>query len=182
MAESNSLIVSGGIQEPKKANDIYNFRALNIDGEMVDLAKYKGHVCIIVNVASKWGKTAVNYEQLQKLQNEFSDADKGGLRILGFPCNQFGSQEPGTNEEIKKFAENKGATFDMFAKIDVNGSHEHPLYTYLKNKQHGTLTNAIKWNFTKFVINKEGVAVARFGPTDDPIPKVEKEVKKLMGI
>ena len=113
------------------------------------------------------------------MYNNYSSDGNGGLRILAFPCNQFGSQEPGTNAEIKKFAEDHGAKFDMFEKINVNGSSEHPLYTFLKDKQHGTLTNAIKWNFTKFVIDKEGVPVARFGPTDDPIPKVEEKVKSL---
>jgi len=121
----------------------------------------------------------VNYTQLQQIYEKLSES--GGLRILGFPCNQFGGQEPGTNEEIKEFAKTKfGVTFDMFSKIKVNGSDEHPLYTYLKAAQPGTLLNAIKWNFTKFVINKEGVAVARFGPTDDPVPKVEKKVEELL--
>jgi len=121
----------------------------------------------------------VNYTQLQQMYEKLSES--GGLRILGFPCNQFGGQEPGTNEEIKEFAKTKfGVTFDMFSKIKVNGAEEHPLYTYLKAAQPGMLVNAIKWNFTKFVINKEGVAVARFGPTDDPIPKVEKKVEELL--
>ncbi len=112
----------------------------------------------------------------------YSSDDGGGLRILAFPCNQFAGQEPGTEEEIKAFAAEKGAKFDFFSKIDVNGSNEHPLYGYLKNKQSGFLVNAIKWNFTKFVIDKNGVATARFAPTDDPIPKVEDAVKKLMGV
>jgi len=105
-----------------------------------------------------------------------------GLKILAFPCNQFGGQEPGTNAEIKKFAEERGVKFDMFAKVDVNGSKEHPLFTYLKHKQSGFMVNAIKWNFSKFVVDQQGVAVARFGPTDDPIPKVEKKIEELMGL
>ncbi len=112
----------------------------------------------------------------------YSADGSGGLKILAFPCNQFGGQEPGSNAEIKEFALAKGAKFDLFAKIDVNGSKEHPLFTYLKNKQSGFLVNAIKWNFTKFTVNKDGVPTARFAPTDDPIPKVENEVKKLMGV
>ncbi len=106
------------------------------------------------------------------------------MRILAFPCNQFGGQEPGTEAEIKQFAIDRGAKvdgggFDMFSKIDVNGKNAHPMWEYLKSKQGGTLGNFIKWNFTKFVVNKEGIPVARFGPTDDPIPKVEDAVKKL---
>jgi len=165
--------------DPTKASSIYEFSAKTIDGEEVSLDKYKGRVCIVVNVASKWGKTKVNYTQLVEMHEKYSSED-GGLAILGFPCNQFGGQEPGTNEEIKAFADGYGVKFDMFEKIDVNGSDAHPLWKYLKAKQGGMLIDAIKWNFTKFVVNKEGIPVARFGPTDDPIPKVEKEVQKLL--
>jgi len=162
---------------PKKANSIYEFSAVDIDGNEVSLEKYKGHVCIIVNVASKWGKTDVNYKQLVDMYQRYSEA--AGLRILGFPCNQFGGQEPGTEAEIKEFAMGKyNVTFDMFSKINVNGGDTHPLWAYLKDKQGGFLMNAIKWNFTKFVVDKEGQPTARFGPTDDPIPKVEDECKK----
>lgn len=114
----------------------------------------------------------MNYTQLVQLYNKYSEAE--GLRILAFPCNQFGSQEPGTNAEIKQFASKYGVRFDMFSKIDVNGRNEHPLWTYLKSKQGGIMGNFIKWNFTKFVIDKHGQPVARFGPQDDPIPKVEQ--------
>jgi len=155
---------------------IYEFSATDIDGTEVSMEKYKGHVCIIVNVASKWGKTDVNYRQLVELYNKYSEAD--GLRILGFPCNQFGGQEPGSEPEIKEFVAKYNVTFDMFSKINVNGGSAHPLWAYLKEKQGGFLMNAIKWNFTKFVVDKEGQPVARFGPTDDPIPKVEEEIKK----
>jgi len=165
--------------DPTKASSIYEFSAKTIDGEDVSLDKYKGKVCIIVNVASKWGKTKVNYTQLVEMYEKYVSED-GGLAILGFPCNQFGGQEPGTNDEIKAFADGYGVKFDMFEKIDVNGSDAHPLFKYLKAKQGGMLIDAIKWNFTKFVVNKEGIPVARFGPTDDPVPKVEKEVQKLL--
>jgi len=100
------------------------------------------------------------------------------LAILAFPCNQFGSQEPGTNMEIKKFADGYGVEFDMFEKINVNGGEAHPLWVFLKDKQGGLLGSGIKWNFTKFVVDSEGNPVARFGPMDDPIPKVESEIKK----
>ena len=109
----------------------------------------------------------------------FQHSEADGLRILAFPCNQFGSQEPGTNEEIKAFAGKYGVEFDMFDKIDVNGGNAHPLFDYLKSKQGGTLGNFIKWNFTKFVINKEGQPVGRFSPTDDPIPKVLEKCTSL---
>ena len=102
------------------------------------------------------------------------------MAILAFPCNQFGSQEPGSNSEIKQFAEGYGVKFDMFEKIDVNGGKAHPLWVYLKEKQGGPLGSAIKWNFTKFVVDKSGVPVARLGPMDDPIPKVEKEIEKYL--
>ena len=123
-------------------------------------------------------------------------SEAAGLRILGFPCNQFGGQEPGTEAEIKEFATGKyNVTFDMFSKINVNGGDTHPLWVYLKvrnyqgsdsidnqldfqAKQGGFLMDAIKWNFTKFVVDKDGQPVARFGPTDDPVPKVEEECKK----
>ena len=166
---------------PKKAANIYQFNAYNIDGELVDLSVYKGQVCLIINVASKWGKTDASYRQLKELFDKYSSDENGGLKILAFPCNQFGHQEPGTNEEIKKFAQEKyGAKYDLFAKIDVNFSKEHPLYTYLKAKQGGTLVNAIKWNFSKFVVDREGVAVARFSPGDDLIPTVEECLKKYL--
>jgi len=165
------------MEDPTKAASIYDFSAVDIHGNQIKLDKYRGHVCIIVNVASRWGKTDVNYKQLVEIYSKYSEA--AGLRILAFPCNQFGGQEPGTDLEIKKFAEDRyNVTFDMFSKINVNGGEAHPLWVYLKNKQQGFLMNAIKWNFTKFVIDKEGQAVARFGPMDDPIPVVEDEIKK----
>jgi len=122
--------------------------------------------------------TPTNYRQLVQLYDQYSEK---GLAILGFPCNQFGGQEPGTPDEIKAFVAGYNVKFDMFAKIKVNGSESDPLWAYLKSKQGGMLGNFIKWNFTKFVVDKEGQPVARFGPKDDPIPAVEKEVKKLLG-
>lgn len=150
----------------KKAASIYEFKADDIDGNEVSLEKYKGHVCVIVNVASKWGMTDKNYTELQALHEEY--AESRGLRILAFPCNQFGSQEPGTNEDIKKFAEGYHVQFDMFAKIDVNKDSAHPLWKYLKSKQGGTLGNFIKWNFSKFLIDKDGQPVKRYSPQTAP--------------
>ena len=167
--------------EASSPKSIYDFTAKNIDGNIVSLSKYAGHVCIIVNVASKWGKTDVNYKQLVALQQKYAEAE--GLRILAFPCNQFARQEPESNLEIQEFATNKGVLFDQgfdfFSKIDVNGSNAHPLWDYLKKNQTGTITNGIKWNFSKFVINKEGKPVARFSPLENPIPKIEECIKKL---
>ena len=118
-------------EDPKKAESIYVFSAKDIDGNEVSLEKYRGHVCIIVNVATNWAKTDVNYKQLVEMYEKYSEA--AGLRILAFPCNQFGGQEPGTEAEIKEFATGKyNVTFDMFSKIDVNGGDTHPLWVYLK--------------------------------------------------
>ncbi len=156
-----------GIMATDGPKDIYGFSVNDIDGNEVSLSKYRGHVALIVNVASKWGLTNKNYAQLQELHAKY--AESKGLRILAFPCNQFGGQEPGTNEEIKKFAEKKGAQFDLFAKIDVNGNSVDPLYKFMKKKQAGLLTNSIKWNFSKFLINKKGEPVKRYGPQTSPM-------------
>ena len=158
------------------SDSVYQYSVTGIDGEKISLEKYRGKVLIIVNVASKWGKTDVNYKQLVELFKKHSEAD--GLRILGFPCNQFGGQEPGTEREIKEFASKYGVKWDMTAKVDVNGGNADPLWAFLKEKQSGFLINAIKWNFTKFVVDKDGCPVARFSPMDDPMPTVENEIKK----
>jgi phospholipid-hydroperoxide glutathione peroxidase len=120
--------------------------------------------------------TKTNYEQLAELHKKLADK---GLRILAFPCNQFSSQEPGTNAEIKEFAKARGVEYDMFAKIDVNGETTHPLYKYLKTKQKGFLGNKIKWNFSKFLCDKEGQPVKRYAPTTGPLSCV-KDIEKLL--
>lgn len=163
-------------QSPDSSSTIYEFTVKDIDGNDLTLEKYKGHVCLIVNVASACGHTKVNYEQLVELHKQY--AESKGLRILAFPCNQFGSQEKGTNEKIKEFAKKKGVEFDMFAKIDVKGKNADPLYTFLINTlpkvTSGTETGRdVKWNFTKFIINKEGKPVERYHATTKPLNLVE---------
>lgn len=145
---------------------IYDFSVKNASGEEVSLEQYKGKNIIIVNVASKCGFTP-QYEGLEKIYKEGKDKD---LMILGFPCNQFGKQEPGSNEEIQGFCQlNYGVSFPVMAKIDVNGDDTHPLYKFLKTSQKGLLgSEAIKWNFTKFWVNKEGLPVKRYAPQDKP--------------
>jgi len=118
----------------------------------------------------------VNYKQLVSLYSKYQ---QDGLRILAFPCNQFGSQEPGTDAEVAEFAAGYNVTFDMFSKIKVNSDDAHPLWKFLKKKQGGTLGDFIKWNFTKFLIDRQGVPVARYGPNQDPI-SMEPELKKLL--
>ena len=126
---------------------------------------YKGQVVLVVNTASKCGLTP-QYEGLQSLYNDFSDQ---GLVILGFPCNQFGKQEPGDESQISEFCEiNYGVSFPMFGKIDVNGDHTHPVFKYLKDELPGMLGKNIKWNFTKFLIGKDGRPIKRFSPTTKP--------------
>ncbi|KAI9592209.1 glutathione peroxidase-like protein [Syncephalis fuscata] len=145
------------------SKNFYDFTALDIDGNEVSMEQYRGQVVLVVNVASKCVQLDQRYRER-------------GLRILCFPCNQFGSQELGTNEEIKEFAAGFGVEFDMFDKIDVNGSNAHPLYVYLKQKQKGFMFDAIKWNFTKFLINRNGEPVKRYAPNEEPfsIPEIER--------
>ncbi|XP_022900056.1 phospholipid hydroperoxide glutathione peroxidase-like [Onthophagus taurus] len=153
-------------QNPKEAKSIYEFNALDINGQAVSFEKYRGHVCIIVNVASQCGFTKNNYAELVELDELYGESK--GLKILGFPCNQFGGQEPGDSAEICSFVSKKNVKFDMYGKIDVNGGNTHPLWVYLKYKQGGTLGDFIKWNFTKFIIDKNGQPVERHGPSTNP--------------
>ncbi|HOT90613.1 MAG TPA: glutathione peroxidase [Anaerolineae bacterium] len=148
------------------AETIYDFTVTTIMGLPKSLADYKGKVLLIVNTASKCGFTP-QFEGLQALYEKYHDR---GFEILGFPCNQFMNQDPGTNEEIQNFCRvNYGVTFPMFAKIDVNGPHAHPLYEYLKQAAPGTLgLKAIKWNFTKFLVDAQGNVVKRFEPSVEP--------------
>lgn len=164
-----------GNKDYKSATSIYDFTANSIKGEEVDLSKYKGHVCLIVNVASKCGLTETNYRELNELYDKY--AESKGLRILAFPCNQFNGQEPGGSEEICSFTSRKNVKFDLFEKIDVNGDNSHPLWKYLKKEKGGTLGDFIKWNFTKFIVDKNGKVVERHGPNVDPM-KLSSHLEK----
>lgn len=155
---------------------IYNFTAKNINGENTSLSKYKGKVVLIVNTASKCGLTP-QYEGLENLYQQFRGSN---FEILGFPCNQFGFQEPGTEKEIQQGCLlNYGVSFPMFSKVKVNGFNTHPLYKYLKDQQSGVLLKRIKWNFTKFLINKEGIPIKRFAPSTEP-KELEQEITNLL--
>ncbi|AQL55524.1 glutathione peroxidase [Abyssicoccus albus] len=144
---------------------IYDIKVATVQGETYELSKYKDKVMIIVNTASKCGLTP-QFEGLQHLYDSYKDQ---GLVILGFPCNQFANQEPGNAEEAESLCQlNYGVTFPMHEKIYVNGDNTHPLFEHLKSEQKGLFGSAIKWNFTKFVISRDGQVVKRFSPKDDP--------------
>jgi glutathione peroxidase len=155
---------------------IYDFTATSLAGEEVSLKRYEGQVLLIVNTASQCGFTP-QYKGLQELHQAFSPR---GFAVLGFPCNQFGHQEPGDAREIEQFCStNYAVTFPMFAKIDVNGSNAHPLYQYLKGEKSGLLGSAIKWNFTKFLVDRAGQVVARYAPTAKP-DGLTREIEVLL--
>lgn len=155
---------------------IYDFKALTSKGQELDFAQFKGKLLLIVNTASKCGLTP-QFKGLEELNQKYRDR---GLVIIGFPCNQFASQDPGTDSEIEGFCQlNYGVTFQMMKKIDVNGDSAHPIYKYLKSQAKGLLGSAIKWNFTKFLISKDGGRIKRFGPTVTP-DQLEKEIKEML--
>lgn len=145
--------------------NFYEFKANSLQGKEVSMEDYNGKVVVVVNTASKCGFTP-QYEGLEKLYKDYKDK---GLVILGFPCNQFGNQEPGSEKDIAEGCVlNYGVSFPMFSKIHVNGEHTHPVFSYLKNELKGTLGNNVKWNFTKFVIDRNGKPVKRFAPITKP--------------
>ncbi len=155
---------------------IYDFKVKDANGDEIDLEQYKGKVLLIVNTATGCGFTP-QYDGLQRLYDEYKDQ---GFEILDFPCNQFLSQAPGTEEEIVSFCQlNYGVTFKTFAKINVNGSKADPLFDFLKKNSPGILGGSIKWNFTKFLISKEGEVVERFAPKLEP-EKIKKEIEELL--
>ncbi len=156
---------------------IYGFSANTLSGKPTSLSDYTGKVVLVVNTASKCGLTP-QYKGLENLYQKYKDK---GLVILGFPCNQFGEQEPGEAAQISEFCEvNYGVTFPLFAKIDVNGDNTHPLFNYLKQEKSGIFgSKNIKWNFTKFLINRQGAVVKRFAPVVTPA-QIEAAITKLL--
>lgn len=159
-------------------DDLYEFPVQTLDGATQTLAPYRGRVLLIVNVASRCGFTP-QYAALEALYRAHAAA---GLSVLGFPCNQFGSQEPGDAEEIRTFCTTTyDITFPLFAKVDVNGAHAHPLYRYLKAAAPGLLgTRSIKWNFTKFLVARDGTVLRRYGPRDVP-QQLESAITHALG-
>ena len=157
--------------------DVYQFAAKTIDGSEQSLADYRGRALLIVNVASKCGFTP-QYEGLEALQKKYAAR---GFAVLGFPCDQFGHQEPGDEAQIREFCSlTYGVSFPMFAKVEVNGERTHPLYQFLKKEKTGILgTESIKWNFTKFLIDRKGEPVARYAPQTKP-EDLEEPIKKLL--
>jgi glutathione peroxidase len=156
---------------------VHEFKATSLDGKPMDLAQYKGKVLLIVNTASNCGFTP-QYKGLEAVYQQFRDK---GVEVLGFPCNQFGKQEPGSADEIGSFCErNYGVTFPLFSKIDVNGDAAHPLFVHLKEKAPGLLgSKAIKWNFTKFLVKKDGRVFGRYAPTTKP-EEMMADIEKLL--
>ncbi|MHC3001236.1 glutathione peroxidase [Gordonia sp. GN26] len=154
----------------------YDFTATGIDGKPVDLSTYRGDPLLIVNTASKCGFTP-QYQGLETLHRDYQGQ---GLRVLGFPCDQFAHQEPGNEEEIKNFCSlTYDVTFPMFAKVDVNGPDAHPLFEWLRTQKSGVFGGRIKWNFTKFLVNRDGCVVERFAPATKPeklVGSIEKQL------
>lgn len=155
---------------------VYDFSAKTNHGELKPLADYRGKVLLIVNTASRCGFTP-QYQGLQKLYDEFHAS---GFEVLAFPCNQFHNQEPGSDEEIRDFCQvNYGVTFPLFAKVDVKGPNAHPLFVYLTKQAPGLLTDGIKWNFTKFLIDRNGSVVRRYAPVTRP-ERIAADIKRLI--
>ena len=156
--------------------NFYDFSAKDIDGQDISMEEYKGKVTLVVNTASKCGLTP-QFKDLEKLYEKYNER---GFEILGFPCNQFASQDSGSNEEIHQFCLlNYGVSFTMFEKINVNGRDAHPLYKHLKSEAKGILSKEIKWNFTKFLIDANGKVVKRYAPTVAPL-KIKNDIEELL--
>ncbi|KAI3913197.1 hypothetical protein MKW98_007213 [Papaver atlanticum] len=170
--------VSGMASQSSKSS-IYDFTVKDARGNDVDLSTYKGKALLIVNVASQCGLTNSNYTELSQVYDKYKNQ---GLEILAFPCNQFGGQEPGNNEQIVEFACTRfKAEYPIFDKVDVNGDNAAPLYKFLKSSKGGFLGDSIKWNFSKFLVDKEGQVVDRYAPTTSPL-SIEKDIKKVLGV
>lgn len=170
--------MSAADQDYKTATSIYDFTAKDSFGNDVSLDKYKGHPVLVVNIASQCGLTKSNYAQITELKNKY---EKAGLRVLSFPCNQFASEMPEADgEEMVCHLRSANADVgDVFKKVDVNGDNAHPLWKYLKHKQGGLLGSAIKWNFTKFLVDKNGQPIDRFAPTTSPLD-ISSKIDKLL--
>ncbi|KRF17854.1 glutathione peroxidase [Nocardioides sp. Soil797] len=155
---------------------LHDFTATTLSGEAQPLDAYRGQVALVVNTASKCGFTP-QFEGLEKLHEQYADQ---GLAVLGFPCNQFASQDPGTSEEIGEFCQrNYGVSFPMFEKVDVNGADAHPLYQWLRGEKSGLLGSRIKWNFTKFLIGRDGQVIERYAPATKP-EKIAGDIEKAL--
>jgi glutathione peroxidase len=185
MAAAKRAIANEGLGYPRDTQTrstpmttAYDFEATTLDGEARTLADYRGKAMLVVNVASKCGFTP-QYAGLESLWRKYKDQ---GLVVLGFPCDQFGHQEPGDESEIRTFCSTQyDVSFPMFAKVEVNGPGAHPLYRYLKSEKSGVLgTEAIKWNFTKFLVDRDGRPLKRYAPTDTP-EKIEKDLAAVLG-
>ena len=156
--------------------NFYELEAKKMNGQMIKMEQYKGNVVLVVNTASKCGLTP----QFKELEELYQTYHSKGLEILGFPCNQFAKQDSGSNEEIHEFCQlNYGVTFNMFEKIEVNGAHAHPIYRYLKQEVKGLFGSEIKWNFTKFLIDRDGNVIKRYAPTVKP-SKIANDIEKLL--
>jgi len=172
------IISSDNEMDYRKANSIYDFTVKDTFGNDVSLDKYRGNVVLVVNIASQCGLTKNNYEKLTQLKKDYYDK---GLRILAFPCNQFAGQMPEADgdEMVCHLKKDNYDIGDVFAKINVNGDDAIPLYKYLKEKQSSIFGNFIKWNFSKFLVDKNGQAVDRFAPTTDPLD-IKEKIEKLL--
>ncbi|WP_077319466.1 glutathione peroxidase [Virgibacillus proomii] len=155
---------------------VYDFQVTSIDGNKKSLADYKGKVLLIVNTASKCGFTP-QFKGLQQLYDTYKDK---GLYVLGFPCNQFNNQDPGSDKEITQFCQiNYDVTFPMFSKVEVKGENAHPLFKYLTEQAKGMFTKHIKWNFTKFLVNKQGRVINRYAPQTKP-EQIKKDIEAVL--
>ncbi|KAH7690710.1 Phospholipid-hydroperoxide glutathione peroxidase protein [Dioscorea alata] len=177
--QSSAFYSTSTPEMAQSASSVHDFTVKDAKGNDVDLSTYKGKVLLIVNVASQCGFTNTNYTELSQLYEKYKD---NGFEILAFPCNQFGGQEPGTNEEILQFACTRfKAEYPIFDKVDVNGSNAAPIYKFLKSSKGSIFGDSIKWNFSKFLVDKDGNVIDRYAPTTSPL-SIEKDIKKLLGI
>lgn len=157
-------------------SQFYKLNALDADGNNISMQEYQNKVILVVNTASKCGFTK-QYSQLQTLYDKYKEK---GFVVLAFPCNQFAQQEPGDEKEIMSFCQlNYNVSFPLFSKIDVNGKNTHPLFAFLKKEKRGVLGSRIKWNFTKFLINKEGLVIKRYAPQFEPFA-IEKDIQNIL--